>query len=284
MRTERGDWAGVSGYMRGLHQQGRAEDLSHAANTVARTQGAQRLLAEVTRNDPDDMLAHTLAAENLVFEAWEIRTSARAEHVSREQFAGFHRCLRQAEQLLIRITARQPDNLLAWKTRLNTARGLQLGQNEARRRYDRLAEHHPQYFPAQATFLQQLCPKWGGNWDTAFAFARECANQGGLGPAVLAEAHLERWADLGVREGRSHLAGAHGELVQAARQTALDPAMPSRFYTAYLHNLFAMLFGLIGDRQAAAVHFQAIGGAVTSFPWDYLDANPVQAFEKMRRQ
>lgn len=37
-RTEQGDWAGVSGYLRRLHEGRRFEDLSHAANTGSNTE------------------------------------------------------------------------------------------------------------------------------------------------------------------------------------------------------------------------------------------------------
>ena len=82
--------------------------------------------------------------------------------------------------------------------RLITARGLRLGLSEARRRYHRLAEIDPYHLPGQWQYLQQLCPKSGGDWARTHAFARETAEAappGSFGPVLVAEAHLEHWLE-----------------------------------------------------------------------------------------
>lgn len=78
--------------------------------------------------------------------------------------------------------------------RLSTARGLELGHAEARRRYDQVSRVVPHLYTAQAELLQQLCPKWGGTFAQAHAFAQECAvaaPPGSLSQLVVIEAHLE---------------------------------------------------------------------------------------------
>ncbi|MFD7476503.1 hypothetical protein ACFV8Z_31250 [Streptomyces sp. NPDC059837] len=190
------DWAGIRRYADGLPQ---GTDRAFLVRVVAEVPGVEHFLREVVAAAPDDVLALTTLGTREIEIGWEIRSSARAEHVSREQFRQLHEHLRQAEQLLIRATALDPSHDAAWAARLTTAMGLQLGQNEARRRYDRLAAYHPHHLTGQARLLQQLCPKWSGSWEAAHGFARECllnSPEGSLSGGLVAEAHLERWLDL----------------------------------------------------------------------------------------
>lgn len=84
--------------------------------------------------DATDSTAAALLALHLIHTGWEIRSGAWAQHVSRDQFARFHDYLRRAKAALIDATARQPQDPALWAARLTTARGLQLGQAETRRR------------------------------------------------------------------------------------------------------------------------------------------------------
>ncbi|OAH14152.1 hypothetical protein [Streptomyces jeddahensis] len=148
------DWAAVRQYVDGLPH---GTNRSFAFGVLADVPDVEHPLRQFVAAVPTDVFALTLLGTREVRMGWDIRTSARAEHVSREQFAQFHAYLRRAEQLLIRATALDPSHDAAWAERLNTARGLQLGQNEARRRYDRLAAYHPSHFSGQSRLLQQLC-------------------------------------------------------------------------------------------------------------------------------
>ncbi|GAA1897419.1 hypothetical protein [Asanoa iriomotensis] len=64
-----------------------------------------------------------------------------------------------------------------WTARLTTARGLEMGQAEARRRYDRLAALDPHHLPGQRQLLQQLCAKWGWSLEDMHAFATEATSR-----------------------------------------------------------------------------------------------------------
>lgn len=119
------DWAGIRQYVDGLP---RGTNRSFLVGVVADIPGVEHPLREMVAAAPDDVLALTLLGTREVRLGWEVRTSARAKDVSREQFAGLHAHLRQAEQLLIRATALDPTHDAAWASRLTTARGSSSGR------------------------------------------------------------------------------------------------------------------------------------------------------------
>ncbi|MGC4857375.1 hypothetical protein ACLQ24_29425 [Micromonospora sp. DT4] len=142
------------------------------------------------------------------------------------------------------------DEAAAWTERIIIARGLQLGQNEARRRYDRLAQQHPHHATAQAALLQQLCPKWSGDGDRAFAFARECAQAAPVGApnaVLVVEAHLERWLDFDTdRERTAYVRSTPvaEEIMQAAQRSMLHPDFVDRPGWVWVRSSFALMFSL----------------------------------------
>lgn len=278
------DWAAIRHYADGLPH---GVERAFLVRVVAEVPGVEHPLRELVGAAPDDVLALTLLGTREVELGWEIRSSARAQHVSREQFAGLHAHLRQAERLLIRATALDPSHDAAWAARLTTAMGLQLGQNEARRRYDRLAAYHPYHFTGQARLLQQLCPKWSGSWAAAHGFARECllnAPEGALNGGLVAEAHLEHW--LALSDGRERTeylrqAHVHAELVEAAERSVLHPHHRPAYGWVTVQGVFAALFSLIGDTARAAAHFRALGNLASEYPWSYL-GKPADAYTRHR--
>jgi hypothetical protein len=166
-----GDWRPVSNFFGHLADEG---DRNFAAGVMTEVAGVERLLTEVASRDDSHTLPQVLLAARHISMGGQARTGLRARHASRNQFAVFHDHLRRAEQLLIEVVAREPANAMAWALRVTTAMGLELGQSEARRRYDRLAASYPHHFSGQARLLQQLCPKWSGSWDAMHRFSREC--------------------------------------------------------------------------------------------------------------
>ncbi|MGX4691744.1 hypothetical protein [Streptomyces sp. JNUCC 63] len=279
-----GDWASVRQYADSLPQ---GTDRAFAVRVLAEVPGVEQPLRELVAAAPDDVFALTVLGAREIEAGWEIRTAARAEHVSREHFAAFHAHLREAEKLLIRATALDPSHDAAWAERLNTARGLQLGQNEARRRYDRLAAHHPHHFTGQARLLQQLCPKWGGSWQSTHGFAQEClrgAPDGALNGGLVAEAHLEHWMELRAGQERTDYLRqphVHAELVEAAEHSVSHPHFRPTYGWVTVQGCFAALFSLIGDRARAAAHFRALGNLASEYPWSYL-GTPADAYVKHR--
>lgn len=216
-----------------------------------------------------------LAACVDVVEGWHIRSSRRAHHVSADQFERFHARLRRAEGRLLELCARRPEFGPAWQLRITVALGLQLGGAEARRRYDRVRALDPWCYPAQAAFLQQVCPKWGGSWPEAHAFVAECrdgAPPGSLSPAVAVSMHLEQWVSVnGGATGARYL--GQSAVLEDLRSTALatvwHPDHVAGPDTATVHSRLAMAFALAGMPALAAPHFRVLGDHPAEADWGY---------------
>ncbi|MEV5316288.1 hypothetical protein AB0K92_01215 [Streptomyces sp. NPDC052687] len=279
-----GDWNAVRAYFAALDS---PEQVSFAVGLLAEEEGVETMLERAAAEHPADPLPRTLLADRYVRIGWGIRSDLRAEHVSQDQFAQFHAWLRKAEQILIEVCAQAPWYAPAWTVRLITARGLQLGQAEARRRYDRLSAHHPHHYPAQTQLLQQLCPKWGGSWDAAHGFAREAttaAPDGAHTGALVALAHLERWLELDGPDAGAYMRGVpvRDDLRFAAQVSVLHPDYRPGWHWIGAHSAFAMAFSLGGHFEDAQRHFAILGDRASDFPWSYL-SDPKAAFRKYRK-
>ncbi|MFJ1751331.1 hypothetical protein [Kitasatospora sp. NPDC088134] len=250
-------------------------DRSTAMAVLPRTPETGAFLQQVAADRPGETLPLVLQAHRYVRLAWEARGNGRAKYVSAEQAVVFRRRLTVADKLISEVLTRVPDNTDARRLSLITSRGLGLGLTRTRARYDCLAEQDPHDYEAQSQLLQQLLPKWGGSWNAAFAFARQCraaAPAGALDPALLAQAHIERWLNVGGKKDPAHLHRPEtvDELVDAARASVLHPDFRGGYRFLEAHGLFAATFGLAGRHDLAAPHFHALNGYADEAPWDYL--------------
>ncbi|MFJ8358775.1 hypothetical protein [Streptomyces sp. NPDC093984] len=267
-----GDWAATQAFFAGLDS---VDKVSFAVGALADIDGTEEYLEKAAAALPGNPLPATLLAERYIRIGWGIRSGARAKHVSRDQFDQFHAWLRKAEQMLIEVCAEQPAYAPAWTARLLTARGLELGQSEARRRYDRLSAHHPHHFRAQSQLLQQLCPKWGGSWEDAHGFAQECASaapDGSQAGILVAEAHIEHWLELDGSEATAYMRGlpVRDDLRHAAQVSVLHPDYRPGWHWITGHSAFALAFSLGGHLEDAAPHFAALGNTASKSSWQYL--------------
>jgi hypothetical protein len=264
-----GDWAATQGFFEEITF---PVDVSFAAALLAGVDRAEWYLEKAAKALPADPLPRTLLAERYIHLGWRARGHAPAEYVSWDQVELFHDWLRKAELLLIEVCAEEPSYAPAWTARLATARGLGLGQSEARRRYDRLAEHHPHHVRAQSRLLQQLCPKWGGSWEAAHGFAQECASaapEGSHAGVLVAEVHIEHCAELEGARAREYLrdVSVRDELRRAARASVLHPDHRRDWHWTESHSIFALAFSLGGHLGDAARHFAALGDTVSETFW-----------------
>lgn len=252
--------------------------------------GIEQGLRHVLRADPADSAAAALLAHHLIDIGWTVRSGMRAEHVGAEQFEIFHGWLRRAEAVLIDAVAREPRDPALWVARLATARGLELGPAETRRRYDRLLVAGPQDYAGQCQYLQSLCPKWGGTWPQAHAWAAAttaAAPLGGPQGALVAMAHLENWLEL-AREDRGR-ADAYLR-TDAVRDGIAHAAHRSVWHADFRHepgwvlaaSTFAMAFSLMDERPAAGSVFAMLGPLASRTPWTYLGEEPETVVREMR--
>ncbi|QOC90830.1 hypothetical protein [Micromonospora craniellae] len=219
---------------------------------------AEQALLGVLAEHPEDPVAGAMLGAHLIRAGWRIRTAQRAQYVSRKQFADFFAHLRRAEQILIEVTARHPQDAAAWTQRVTSGRGLQVGQAEARRRYDRLAARHPHHLLAQASLLQQFCPKWSGTWEETHAFARECAEAappGAPNAVLVVEAYLEQALEHDRVSATSQVlrdpAVAAG-IRAAAERSVWHPDHRDGWGWVWVRSTFALAFCLMQEWHPAA--------------------------------
>ncbi|MBY8820154.1 hypothetical protein CP977_31365 [Streptomyces cinereoruber] len=279
------DWATVREVLEARSEgEGRTELLW----TVCDTAGVETWITDVAEAEPGAALPRLLAGLRHVSWGWEARTSARAKDVSREQFEVFHERLRTAERWLYEAAELEPGWASPWYCLQVSGRGLEVGPEVARRRFEATVRRAPHHLGAHQQQLQQVCRKWGGSHEEMHAFARTSAlgAPGGtqLGQLV-AVAHVEEWLSLdsgpdATYIGRPEVAAS---LNEAADHSYRHPDFVRRDGWLQVLNSFAMAFSLAGQREAARECFRAGEGRVTEFPWSYLnDSDPVAAYREWR--
>jgi hypothetical protein len=280
-----GDWPAVAAYFAGLPARA---DQGPAVAFVAAQRASENFLQRTVDTERDSSLARTLLGARLITLAWRARSSYGAQHVSRAQWQLFHERLCEAERVLADATALDRGNAAAWTMRLTTARGLNFGIDEGRRRYGLAAEHCDVPYHAQELLLQHLCPKWDGTLEDLHAFARQCladSPAGSLSGAAVAIAHIEHAFHTAQGGLYPYLAQdrVRQELRDAAQASVLHPDYrPAPGWVA-AHTAFAFAFYQGGGLADAAPHFAALGRCTTAYPWQMWSADPVKAFRTARR-
>lgn len=263
-----GDWPAARQILTADHDH---DDFAFLIDTASRVPGSEQWLPDAVRGDLDDLLPSLLYGARAITWAWEARTGARAKYVNADQFAVFFDRLRLAEDCLQDVVRRDPDNTAAWTELITVARGLQLGQDEARRRFDQVIRVHPTHARAHRQLLQQLCKKWSGSHEAMFSFARQAhaaAPPGNKLGILIPEAHIEAWIDTHDSDYYKS-ASVLTEIQQAARRTVLHPDYHPGKGWPIAHNTFAMTLALANDHRTAAQLFQTLGDHVTEMPWAF---------------
>ena len=171
--------------------------------------------------------------------------------------------------------------------RLKTARGLQFGRNEARRRYEQLARHYPHHLLGQGQYLQQVCPKWSGSYEMAHAFGQEClaaAPPGSFSPVIVAKDVTEHWSELPDGECTRYVrsTAVRAELLTAAEKSVFHASSERVPGWVAVMSTFACAFSLAGLRTEAGACFRALGPFADDWGWKYLNGCPDQAFSRYR--
>jgi hypothetical protein len=274
------DWAAVTATVVRHHGGARTQLIRWAGGTADRA-----FLESVRAADPADSLAAALLGERMTNDAWAIRTRNLARDVSAAQFQRFHAMLREAEEMLVDAVAHNPADPAVWCVRLITARGLEVGQAEARRRYTATAALDPHHLPAQAQLQQQLCPKWGGSWAEMDAFAQDAthaAPEGAHNGVLVADALYEHLLlDPGNRDKVLRNKANRQSLAEAADRSVLHPAFERTFGWVAVANSFALMLSLVEDWGRAKRVFEIAGPWVTDHPW-HLVGDPVEKFARYR--
>lgn len=236
---------------------------------------------------PEEPLTALLLGATAVKAGWEVRGDAQAHLVSKEQFAGFHGLLREAEDHLYRAIEADGSAVAPWSQLVLTARGLSVGQDVLRRRFEAAIERCPGDVIAHIQMLQGLCRKWGGSHEKMHAFAKRAA-RGPYGmelARLVPEAHLEEWLSLGGgAAGREYMSGAkvRADLDEAAKLSIFRADYADPRYPYSVANVFAMAFSLARMPYPARRAFEMTDGVVVTSPWSCLKSDPIEAYTSLR--
>ena len=272
----RRDWSGAEDALVALP----ADQESYALELLAEEDGIESFLEEAAGAHSTSAPARTALAARWIVLGWSARGHAVAAETSREQMDAFRQWLIRAEQMLTAVCADAPAYAPAWAARILTARGLEVGQSEAIRRYRQLNAVFRHHFPGQRDTLIYLSPRWHGDNRTAHEFALtalEEAPDGSDSGSLVAFYHLERWMEAGRGEaGAAILAqpAVLAEIRDAATRSVLHPAHAPSALGIQAQSAFALALWLAGEYPDAAVHLRALGGRASAFPWDHAIAGP----------
>ncbi|GAA0534062.1 hypothetical protein GCM10010172_13830 [Paractinoplanes ferrugineus] len=280
------DWAAVRAVLDAAGPVGRSTLIRAASEEY----GQEEFLRHVLAEDPDDTAAAAMLGMHLIDIGWRIRSDARAQHVSGGQFEAFHDWLRRAEMVLLEGVARGPADPALWVARLTSARGLELGLDETRRRYRKLAAIDPHHLPGQNAYLQRLCPKWSGDWPMLHAWCRAemlAAPPGAVQAVLVVDGHIEHWAELGESANLGYLRSkpVRDEIDEAAQRSVRHPDFGRDYGWVQVASSFAMIYSVLGDRAAAGAMFDMLGDLGTEVPWCYVgDGNAAQQIRAYRQR
>ncbi|GHF55533.1 hypothetical protein GCM10010218_41330 [Streptomyces mashuensis] len=287
--TRAGDWRAMNHQLAAVPQGEYSDGLVIGA--VMETNGVEQWIPQVVAAEPQSALAHLVSGARHIGWAWQARGGGYASDVSREQFQVFFERLRVAEDALYRTAELRPDWSAPWYLLQMSGRGLQVGQEIQRRRFEATVRRCPGHMGAHQQQLQQLCKKWGGSHQEAHAFARSAMLAAPLGSPfgkLVASAHIEEALSGEGRDLTAHLSRPEvlAQLHEAADRSFRHPHFahhitPGGWIPVY--NTFAMAFSLAGDVTAARHCFTALGDHATEWPWQYLNGgDPAKAFTTWR--
>lgn len=242
-------------------------------------------LAEWRQDRPGDPDLALVAAELEIGRAWEIRTAARARHVSREQFQAFHGVLRDSEPILRTAADTNPGDPVPWRILIAHAMGLGAPRAVFDDYLTRGREADPHHVGLHARAVQYLAKKWYGSHAEMFEFAESAAVAApegsplrGLPLHAVTEYALEHEAGIG--QGPVAWSRIEG-LVEAGLELSAAYEPGDRRAAGFRNHLALAL--IRSGREADALEvFRLIGTDARTFPWAYL-GDPREIFLLMRR-
>ncbi|MEO3744006.1 DUF4034 domain-containing protein [Plantactinospora sp. B5E13] len=268
---ERRDWVTARDFLNTVTH---PDDRAFYLGICAGVDDVQDWIEEWIKAEPHSTLPLLVRGCHAVYWAWEARGGATASNTSQRQFEGFFDRLRLAENCLDEVVERDPDDTTAWTFLVTSARGRQVGRDEAMHRFDQVVRRHPTHQVAHQQMLQFLCRKWSGSTEEMFDFARTAAEKapvGSLLPELVVVAHIEHWLDLPSEEKDPYIMSpqVRAELRAAAGKSIWHPDYRRRPGWPSPFNSFALAFSFAEDYPAAAAVFDVIGDRVTDWPWYY---------------
>ncbi|MYY82561.1 MULTISPECIES: hypothetical protein [unclassified Streptomyces] len=280
--ADSGDWDAVKAAL-GPFDLGR----DHAVlDELADVDGLEEWIGRAVQDDKEHRATALLisGARHIIW-GWEARTTARAAHVTREQWQIFYERLRIAEEQLLEAAELRPEWVTPWRRLLTSGRGMSVGADVSVTRFHAALRRVPLDLEAHLEWLSQLQPRWAGEPGQALAFARDAlahTPQGHRLGCVIAMAHIEEWVESD-RGDCLETPYIQAELRKAADHSILHPAYVRCLGWQQDFHIFAMALSLADERHTVRRVLQALDGAYTSWPWKYF-SEPEKQFAAAHRR
>ncbi len=232
---------------------------------------------EATR--PDDPGAAVVKAEAKVIVAWDIRGTAWAQDTTAEQFAGFHRMLREAREDFDRAAAlAAPDDPTPYASRIPLEKGTGASHETMRELWAEITARAPYLFDAHASALLYWYPRWRGSEELVREFAWGAARTAPPGN-LMTMLPLMHWHDH-LDEDAPEVAFRSVDLTAMVDAALIDVAAcrPDHPRLAGARHLLAYILTK-QERYAEAVEqFRRVDGYVAAVPWTYYPSKQAEAF------
>lgn len=261
LRETRGDYENRN--LRAVHLSRNSVGLSAAL--AARAQAA-----------PDDQDLALWQGANLIDEAWKIRSTLRAVHVSRSQFERFWQVLATAYEPLERAATLAPADPTPWAFLMQHGLGMQRRRSDLDALWMEVVQRAPHHYSAHYRRAQTLCKKWQGSDRELLEFGEATAASTPSGSplsAILVAAHFELAASQQTTCYRYfQAAGIQAQLAKAA--DAWMNSIAQHPYNIEAHHLFGAAFWLGDDHDRARRHLGAVPRQSLTYvlPWNYVNS------------
>ncbi|MFF5640987.1 hypothetical protein [[Kitasatospora] papulosa] len=223
---------------------------------------------EESPEDPDAVL---VKADQYVYQAWQIRTGARARHVEADQFRAFHAVLRDSVPVISTAAELNPDDPVPWRIALTQARGIQAPREVFDGYLSEANARDPHHEGCHVQALQYLCAKWYGSHEEMFAFAERAAEQAPPGSRLHA-LPLQAVVEYLIADEETSGPGPYTARTEAAvtrAQALSDSYAPGDREAAGFRNHLALVLWSLSRYEEALDAFRSIGVHATTFPWTY---------------
>ncbi|MFJ8749758.1 hypothetical protein ACIREO_10540 [Streptomyces sp. NPDC102441] len=219
---------------------------------------------------PENPDAVLVKADQYVYQAWQIRTGARAQHVESDQFQAFHAVLRDSVPVISAAAELNPDDPVPWRIALTQARGIQAPREIFDTYLAEANARDPHHEGCHIQALQYLCHKWYGSHEEMFAFAERAAGQAPPGSRLHAlplQAVVEYLIADEEKSVADHTLRAEAAVTRA--QALSDSYAPGDREAAGFRNHLALVLWSMNRYEEALTAFRSIGVHATTYPWTY---------------
>ncbi|MFD8693816.1 hypothetical protein [Kitasatospora purpeofusca] len=232
--------------------------------------------------DPRSAAAALVQTTALVYRAWDIRTGKLASEVSEEQFRGFRRALREAEQTALQAVETAPaEDPNPWVAQIAIAMGLNWSREDFRGLWAEVVARDPYHLRAHEAALQYWCAKWHGSHELMHAFVDTALAEAPAG-SLLTALRVQAFFEQITRDKAPATAYRTPEFTAAVDALLADLAQADPAHPQLQDARGWAAWGLVMNaRTAEALELFRVMGREVAGPWrDYDD--PRKAFDRMR--